>query len=127
MHVVTTPLFLTRLLWVCKPHRRTRRPKLSCWRPPLTFTHERLMCLTSIMMTTYLVAMALCCSPTLFPPFLAQARYHRLHWVKETPSSTLSQSLLGAILTSFGTHKPSKPSSDFTRIPLCPFIPISPC
>ena len=29
------------------------------------------MCLTSIMMTTYLVAMALCCSPTLFPPFLA--------------------------------------------------------
>ena len=30
------------------------------------------------MMTTYSVAMALCCSPTLFPPFLAQARYHRL-------------------------------------------------
>ena len=36
------------------------------------------MCLTSIMMTTYSVAMALCCSPTLFPLFLAQARYHRL-------------------------------------------------
>ena len=36
------------------------------------------MCLTSIMMTTYSVAMALCCSPTLFPPFLTQACYHRL-------------------------------------------------
>ena len=36
------------------------------------------MCLTSIMITTYLVAMALCCSPTLFPLFLAQAHYHHL-------------------------------------------------
>ena len=36
------------------------------------------MCLTSIMMTTYSVAMALCCSPTLFSPFLVQARYHHL-------------------------------------------------
>ena len=78
MHVVTTPLFLTRLPWVCKPHHRACCPKLSCWLPPLPFTHERLMYLTSIMMTTYSVAMALCCSPTLFPPFLAQACYHRL-------------------------------------------------
>ena len=78
MHVVTAPLFLTQLLWVCKPHCRTCCPKLSCWRPPLTFTHECIMCLTSIMMTTYSVAMALCCSPTLFPPFLAQAHYHHL-------------------------------------------------
>ena len=78
MHVVTTPLFLTQLLWVHKPHRRAHHPKISCWRPPLTFTHERLMCLTSIMMTTYSVAMALCCSLTLFPPFLAQAHYHHL-------------------------------------------------
>ena len=36
------------------------------------------MCLTSVMMTTYLVAMALCCSPTLFLLFLAQARYRHL-------------------------------------------------
>ena len=36
------------------------------------------MCLNSIMMTTYSVAMALCCSPTLFPPFLTQACYHSL-------------------------------------------------
>ena len=36
------------------------------------------MCLTSIMMTTYSVVMALSCSPTLFPPCLAQACYHRL-------------------------------------------------
>ena len=78
MHVVTTPLFLIQLLWVHKPHCCARRPKLSCWRPPLSFTHGRLMCLTSIMMTTYSVAMALCCLPMLFPPFLAQARYHRL-------------------------------------------------
>ena len=78
MHVVTTPLFLIRLLWVHKPHRHARCPKLSCWRPPLSFTHERLMCLTSIMMTTYSIAMALCCSPMLFPLFLAQACYHRL-------------------------------------------------
>ena len=78
MHVVTTPLFLIRLLWVHKQHCCARHRKLSCWQPPLTFTHERLMCLTSIMMTTYSVAMALCCSPTLFPPFLAQARYHCL-------------------------------------------------
>ena len=78
MNVVTTPLFLIQFLWVHKPHRRTHCPKLSCWRPPLSFTHERLMCLTSIMMTTYSVAMALCCSPTLFPLFLAQACYHCL-------------------------------------------------
>ena len=92
MHVVTTPLFIIRLLWVRKPHHRSRRPKLSCWRPPLSFTHERLMCLTSIMMTTYSVAMALCCLPTLFPPFLAQAGYHRLLIVSTKPPRLRSHS-----------------------------------
>ena len=92
MHVVTTPLFLIQLLWVRKPHRRARHPNLSYWRPPLSFTHERLMCLTSIMMTTYSVAMAQCRSPTLFPLFLAQARYHCLLFGSTKPPRLRSHS-----------------------------------
>ena len=128
MHVVTTPLFLTRLLWVRKPHRHARCPKFSCWRPPLTFTHKRLMCLTFIMMTTYSVTMALSCSPMLFPLFLAQAPYHRLLIGSTKPPRLHSHSRFRVpsspplVPTNHPNHRATPPEFHFA--PLFPSLPV---
>ena len=86
------------------------------------------MCLTSIMMTTYSVAMALCCSPTLFPPFLTQARYHHLLIGSTKPPRLRSHSRfrvpssLPLVPTNHPNHQATPPEFHFA--PLFPSLPV---
>ena len=83
------------------------------------------MCLTSIMMTTYSVVMALCCLPTLFPPFLAQARYHHLLIGSTKPPRLCSHSHFGChphLLWSPTNHLATPPEFHFA--PLFPSFPV---
>ena len=86
------------------------------------------MCMTSIMMTTYSVAMALCCSPTLFPPFLAQACYHRLLIGSTKPPRLRSHSRFRVPFSPplVPTNHPNHPATppEFHFAPLFPSLPV---
>ena len=86
------------------------------------------MCLTSIMMTIYSVTMALCCSPTLFPPFLAQARYHCLLIGSTKPPRLCSHSRFQVpsspplVPSNHPNHRATPPEFHFA--PLFPSLPV---
>ena len=86
------------------------------------------MCLTSIMMTAYSVAMALCCSPMLFPPFLAQACYHCLLIGSTKPPHLRSHSRFRVpsspplVPTNHPNHPVTPP--EFHLGPLFPSLPV---